>query len=195
MILVEKPGTAPGAVCLQGRPAPLCHPLDRAGFAPAASAGRSQRQMSYRPLIGGATGTRTPRLRHAMATLSRMSYCPVVPGVGFEPTSPRLQRGAFTRLAFQANLERKAGTDPAASTLARSRSAIELLPLGGCGTESNLHSTEAPGYSRPGFPVPYTPESDCGPGGRTPRGASAARHPRALPVHPRSARIGGEPRS
>ena len=27
----------------------------------------------------------------------------VVPGVGFEPTSPRLQRGAFTRLASQAN--------------------------------------------------------------------------------------------
>ena len=27
----------------------------------------------------------------------------VVPGVGFEPTSPRLQRGAFTRLASQAH--------------------------------------------------------------------------------------------
>ena len=29
----------------------------------------------------------------------------VVPGVGFEPTSPRLQRGAFTRLASQAIYE------------------------------------------------------------------------------------------
>src|SRR5262245_42579516 len=29
----------------------------------------------------------------------------VVPGVGFEPTSPRLQRGAFTRLASQANIQ------------------------------------------------------------------------------------------
>ena len=28
---------------------------------------------------------------------------------------------------------------------------------GGCGMESNLHSIEAPGYSRLGFPVPYTP--------------------------------------
>jgi plasmid replication initiation protein len=26
----------------------------------------------------------------------------MVPGVGFDPTSPRLQRGAFTRLASQA---------------------------------------------------------------------------------------------
>ena len=38
----------------------------------------------------------------------------VVPGVGFEPTSPRLQRGAFTRLASQAELEvvRPPGIEP-----------------------------------------------------------------------------------
>ena len=29
--------------------------------------------------------------------------CPVVPGRGFEPRSPALQAGAFTRLAFRAN--------------------------------------------------------------------------------------------
>ena len=31
---------------------------------------------------------------------------PVVPRVGFEPTSPRLQRGAFTRLASSAEMVR-----------------------------------------------------------------------------------------
>ena len=38
----------------------------------------------------------------------------VVPGVGFEPTSPRLQRGAFTRLASQAELKvvRPTGIEP-----------------------------------------------------------------------------------
>src|SRR5262245_61420903 len=38
----------------------------------------------------------------------------VVPGVGFEPTSPRLQRDAFTRLASQANcrLVRPTGIEP-----------------------------------------------------------------------------------
>ena len=38
----------------------------------------------------------------------------VVPGVSFEPTSPRLQRGAFTRLASQAELKvvRPTGIEP-----------------------------------------------------------------------------------
>jgi hypothetical protein len=38
----------------------------------------------------------------------------MVPGVGFEPTSPRLQRGAFTRLASQAelNVVRPTGIEP-----------------------------------------------------------------------------------
>ena len=36
---------------------------------------------------------------------------PLVPGVGFEPTSPALQAGAFTRLAFRAiqSISRKRG--------------------------------------------------------------------------------------
>jgi hypothetical protein len=41
--------------------------------------------------------------------------------------------------------------------VALQRSAIELRPHGGCGTDSNLHSTKAPGYGRLGFPIPYTP--------------------------------------
>ena len=48
-------------------------------------------------------GNRTPRRRsckdHPLTTAS-----PVVPRVGFEPTFPRLQRGAFTRLASWANI-------------------------------------------------------------------------------------------
>ena len=39
---------------------------------------------------------------------------PVVPRVGFEPTSPRLQRGAFTRLASSAELVRTSGIEPLA---------------------------------------------------------------------------------
>src|SRR5574341_2159760 len=45
-----------------------------------------------------------PHLPLARRGLSQLSYHPVVPGVGFEPTSPRLQHGAFTRLASQASL-------------------------------------------------------------------------------------------
>ena len=35
----------------------------------------------------------------------------LVPGVGFEPTSPRLRRGAFTRLASQASEDGGQTTD------------------------------------------------------------------------------------
>ena len=48
----------------------------------------------------------------------------MVPRVGFEPTSPRLRRGAVTRSAFSAELERPAGNDPASSRWQR-----EALPL------------------------------------------------------------------
>src|SRR5215468_7221588 len=45
----------------------------------------------------------------------------LVPGVGFEPTSPRFRRGAFTRLASQARL-----------TVKMARTAgVEPTPLGG----------------------------------------------------------------
>lgn len=37
----------------------------------------------------------------------------LVPRAGFEPASPRLQRGAFTRLASLARLERPGGIEPA----------------------------------------------------------------------------------
>jgi hypothetical protein len=48
----------------------------------------------------------------------------LVPRVGFEPTSPRFRRGAVTRSAFSAELERPAGIDPASSRRQR-----EALPL------------------------------------------------------------------
>src|ERR1700693_3882763 len=39
----------------------------------------------------------------------------MVPCRGFEPRSPALRAGAFTRLAYKAKLERPAGNDPASS--------------------------------------------------------------------------------
>lgn len=54
----------------------------------------------------------------------------VVPGVGFEPTSPRLQRGAFTRLASQANAIGAAdGNRTHVCAVAPRGSAIELRTL------------------------------------------------------------------
>jgi hypothetical protein len=57
--------------------------------------------------IGFALGGQTLRLRVQRSDGEKGGSDPangvtVVPGVGFEPTSPRLQRGAFTRLASQA---------------------------------------------------------------------------------------------
>ena len=69
----------------------------------------------------------------------------MVPGVGFEPTSPRLQRGAFTRLASQANSElvRPTGIEPMS---ARWHRAALPLSYGRWCTEldSNLRSPKAP---------------------------------------------------
>src|SRR5262245_8035421 len=53
--------------------------------------------------IGGDDGDQTLDLRDAIAMLSRLSYVPVAPRVGYDPTSPRFQRGAFTRLASSAD--------------------------------------------------------------------------------------------
>jgi hypothetical protein len=69
----------------------------------------------------------------------------VVPTVGFEPTSPRLQRGAFTRLASQAELKvvRPTGIEPMS---ARWHRAALPLSYGRWCTEqdSNLRSPKAP---------------------------------------------------
>ena len=74
----------------------------------------------------------------------------MVPGVGFEPTSPRLQRGAFTRLASQAELKvvRPTGIEPVSARWHRA-----ALPLSygrpsfqeWCTErDSNLRSPKAP---------------------------------------------------
>src|SRR5712691_10051385 len=69
------------------------------------------------------TGVTLPARVACKASLHPCAW-PVVPRVGFEPTSPRLRRGAFTRSAFSAELERPAGNDPASSRWQR-----EALPL------------------------------------------------------------------
>ena len=55
-------------------------------------------------------------------------------------------------------------------TIRKNVISLQLRPHGGCGTDSNLHSTEAPGYGRLGFPIPYTPELVAG------RGVAPRRH-------------------
>ena len=63
-------------------------------------------------LIGGQTLVLRVQRSHGETGLTPANA--MVPGVGFEPTSPRLQRGAFTRLASQAELVvvRPTGIEP-----------------------------------------------------------------------------------
>jgi hypothetical protein len=82
--LVEHLGLEPSSISLQGR------------YADPA-----------RAPIGFTLGGQTLRLHVQWSDGEKKDLTPrmgdMVPGVGFEPTSPRLQRGAFTRLASQAN--------------------------------------------------------------------------------------------
>ena len=64
----------------------------------------------------------------------------------------------FHQISSLGELERPAGIDPASQRWHHRALPLSYGRIGGCGTDSNLHSTEAPGYSRPGFPIPYTPE-------------------------------------
>ena len=84
--LVEHLGLEPSSISLQGR------------YADPA-----------RAPIGFTLGGQTLRLRVQRSDGEKKDLTPrmgdMVPGVGFEPTSPQLQRGAFTRLASQAYQE------------------------------------------------------------------------------------------
>lgn len=68
----------------------------------------TDRLTAERPTVGRhgndwwSTGESNSARRSCKDHLQPAAY-PVVPGVGFEPTSPRFQRGAFTRSASQAN--------------------------------------------------------------------------------------------
>ena len=89
--------------------------------------------------VGGRCRTRTcDTLRcYALAgrRYGRSPNRPMVPGLGFEPSSPRLQRGAFTRLASQADVagDVECGAVGENRTrvfeLAPRCSAVELRPL------------------------------------------------------------------
>jgi hypothetical protein len=81
-----------------------------------------------------------PHLPLARRGLSQLSYHPiVVPGVGFEPTSPRFRRGAFTRLASQACLARTRRIELLSPEWRSSIEPINYIRLnGGKWTESNL---------------------------------------------------------
>jgi hypothetical protein len=94
----------------------------------------------------------------------------VVPGVGFEPTSPRLQRGAFTRLASQANgIGAADGNRTHVCALATHGSAIELRTLiSRNGAQSRTRTCEAHRhliYSQASLPLEYLCVFGCG--GRT----------------------------
>ena len=109
--MVEHLGLEPSFASLQGRPAdPARAPI---GF--------SQWGQTLQLRVHGAMARReglTPRMGE------------MVPGVGFEPTSPRLQRGAFTRSASQAkSIGAADGNRTHVCAWATHGSAIELRTL------------------------------------------------------------------
>ena len=72
-----------------------------------------------------------------------------MPGVGFEPTSPRLQRGAFTRLASQAiQVGAADGNRTHVCAVAPHGSAIELRTLRAQGLVWRLHANRSGAQSR-----------------------------------------------
>ena len=95
----------------------------------------------------------------------------LVPGVGFEPTSPRFRRGAFTRLAFQALS--KIGADGGNRThtpwVAPRDSAVEPRPRRLVGRDGIEPPQQMRGvYSALGSPMPSLPsELEEGEGVRT----------------------------
>ena len=76
------------------------------------------------------------------------------------PSAVSAQR--YHQISFLGELEWPAGIDSVFQRWRRCALPLSYGRIGGCGTDSNLHSTEAPGYSRPGFPIPYTPEIGAG---------------------------------
>ena len=112
-----------------------------AGFEPASFSVNS-RARSPRVLDRKNWWRQSVTLRPRRSCKDHLHPCavPVVPRVGFEPTSPRLQRGAFTRLASSANWSGRWEIEPIVPTLATWCSAIELRPRDWwAGTESNGH--------------------------------------------------------
>lgn len=104
--MVERPGNAPGAAILRGWPAHLCSSHRRIG----ADAGNRNRTLGValrsstfelHPRMWWSNGVTLPARRSCKDHLHPCA-CPLVPGRGFEPRSPALQAGAFTRLAFRA---------------------------------------------------------------------------------------------
>jgi hypothetical protein len=166
---VENPGNAPGMACLQGGPGPLSVP--RSVFKRV-----SRRWATAR----NSAPTREQNRRAPLPTrrAQRRRFCPpyeAVPDIGargrFRAHLSAASTQRFHQISFPGELERPEGIDPSSQRWHRYALPLSYGRIGGCGTDSNLHSTEAPGYSRPGFPIPYTPESQTGC-----RSASRTRH-------------------
>ena|SRR5882672_439324 len=79
----------------------------------------------------------------------------MVPCRGFEPRSPALQAGAFTRLAYKASWSGQPVTIRRL-LLASRNSAIELWPRGGQGTDSNLRTPKGRRLRRRCFGLLHT---------------------------------------
>jgi hypothetical protein len=92
----------------------------------------------------------------------RPSAHPKVPGLGFEPSSPRLQRGAFTRLAFQANWcgRGESNSDLESGALALCLRAASAILVGRDRVERP--QTMRGVYSALGSPMPSLPDIDSG---------------------------------
>ena len=155
--MVEHFGLEPNSTSLQGRSA---DPARAANNFP----------------IGGQTRLRVQRSDGETGPTPANS---LAPGVGFEPTSPRLQRGAFTRLASQANSSwcGRRESNPCLRVVAQHAfgmtttrgSAIELRTLiPENGAQSRTRTCEAHRhliYSQASLPLEYL--CGVGRGGRT----------------------------
>jgi hypothetical protein len=105
-----------------------------AGFEPASFSVNS-RARSPRVLDRKNWWRQSVTLRPRRSCKDHLHPCavPVVPRVGFEPTSPRLQRGAFTRLASSAKWSGRAGSNCSSERWRRSALPLSYSRMVGSG--------------------------------------------------------------
>jgi hypothetical protein len=136
--------------------------VEHLGLEPSSTSLQGRSADPARAPIGLAWGAR-PLCFRVQRSDGEMGLTPtdgvMVPGVGFEPTSPRLQRGAFTRLASQAelNVVRPTGIEPVSARWHRA-----ALPLSygrpRNGAQSRTRTCEAHRhliYSQASLPLEY----------------------------------------
>ena len=152
-----------------------------AGFEPASFSVNS-RARSPRVLDRKKWWRQSVTLRPRRSCKDHLHPCavPVVPRVGFEPTSPRLQRGAFTRLASSAELARTPVIETGSPEWRSGARPSSYARNGGKWTESNLlpAGTAFTARRRHQPVLMALPRFGCGPRGCT--GPSRLMRPRGF---------------